>query len=74
MDNPLSLALGLLIWVGVMWDGFATMVLPRTVVPMRRLSGRFYNWSWQLWSLIARRIRTDDRRLGFPCDLTARSR
>ena len=65
MNNPLSLALGLLIWVSVMWDGFATMVLPRTVVPMRRLSGRFYNLSWQLWSLIARRIRTGERRLAF---------
>ena len=65
MNNSLSLALGLLIWVSVMWDGFATMVLPRTVVPMKRLSGRFYNLSWQFWSIIARRIRTDERRLAF---------
>ncbi len=65
MDNPLTLALGLLIWVSVMWDGFATIVLPRTVAPMKRLSGRFYNRSWRLWSLIGRAIRTDDRRLAF---------
>jgi Ion channel len=65
MMNWLSLALGLLIWMGVMWDGFATTVLPRTVVPMKRLSGRFYNLSWHFWSLAARRIRTDDHRLGF---------
>ena len=32
---------------------------------MKRLSGRFYNWSWQLWSLIARRIRIEDQRLSF---------
>ena len=65
MINWLSLALGLLIWGSVMWDGFATMVLPRTVVPMKRLSGRFYVLTWQLWSFIARRIRSDDRRLSF---------
>jgi hypothetical protein len=42
------------------------MVLPRTAVPgMKRLSGRFYTGSWQFWSIIARRIRTDDRRLTF---------
>jgi hypothetical protein len=65
MNNPISLALGLLIWFSVIWDGFATMVLPRTAVPMKRLSGRFYNLSWQFWSLIARGIRTDERRLTF---------
>ena len=27
----LEFALGLLIWGGVLWDGFATIVLPRTV-------------------------------------------
>ena len=65
MTSSLSLALGLLIWVGVLWDGFATIVLPRTVVPMKRLSGRFYRLSWLFWSLLARRIRTDERRLAF---------
>jgi hypothetical protein len=48
--------LGLSIWAGMMWDAFATVVLPRTVAPMRRLSGRFYKWSWLLWSAIGRRI------------------
>jgi Ion channel len=65
MTNWLSLALGLLIWIGVMWDGFATTVLPRTVAPMKRFSGRFYNWSWHFWSLLARGIKTDNRRLSF---------
>ena len=54
MNNSLSLALGLLLWIGVMWDGFATIVLPRTVAPMKRLSGRFYKRSWHFWSLIGR--------------------
>jgi hypothetical protein len=48
---------GLLIWCGVLWDGFATIILPRTVAPMRRLSGRFYKWSWSLWAAVGRRIR-----------------
>lgn len=65
MNSSLSLALGLLIWAGVMWDGFATVVLPRTVAPMKRLSGRFYTWSWHFWSTIGRRIRTEDRLLSF---------
>jgi Ion channel len=65
MNSSFSLALGLVIWLGVMWDGFATMVLPRTVAPMRRLSGRFYRVSWQLWTLIGRRVRTEGLRLSF---------
>jgi hypothetical protein len=61
----LELAVGLLIWCGVLWDGFATIVLPRTVAPMRRVSGRFYEWSWRLWSAMGRRIRDSDLGLSF---------
>ncbi|HEX4143576.1 MAG TPA: potassium channel family protein [Pirellulales bacterium] len=57
--------LGILIWGAVLWDGFATIVLPRTVTPSRRLSGRFNRWSWWLWSRAARRIKQDDLRLSF---------
>jgi hypothetical protein len=53
------------IWGTVLWDGFATIVLPRTVAPMKRLSGRFYKWSWRLWAAIGRRIRSGDLRLNF---------
>ncbi len=56
---------GLLIWCGVLWDGFATIILPRTVAPMRRLSGRFYRWSWLLWAAVGRRIRQTGLRLSF---------
>ncbi len=65
MHITLSFWLGLLMWVAVMWDGFATIVLPRTVAPMRRLSGRFYKGSWRLWAAIARNIRSPDLRLSF---------
>jgi hypothetical protein len=53
----IELALGLSIWGGVLWDGFATVVLPRTVAPRARLSGRFTRWSWRLWASAACRIR-----------------
>ena len=60
-----ELALGLLIWGGVLWDGFATVILPRTVAPTRRLSGRFTRWSWWLWAAIGRGIRPPGLRLNF---------
>jgi hypothetical protein len=61
----LELAFGLLVWLGVIWDGFATIVLPRTVAPMKRLSGRFNRWSWRLWTSVGRRIAQPDRQLIF---------
>ena len=48
-----------------MWDGFATIVLPRTVAPLRRLSGRFYRSSWWVWAAIGRRINSPELRLAF---------
>jgi hypothetical protein len=65
MLDWLEFGLGLLIWLGVIWDGFATIVLPRTVAPMRRLAGRFYRWSWRLWSAIGRRIGSEGLRVSF---------
>jgi hypothetical protein len=65
MLSWLELAAGLLIWCGTLWDGFATIVLPHTVAPMKRLSGRFYNWSWLLWAAGGRRIRQSELRLSF---------
>jgi hypothetical protein len=61
----IELILGLLIWLGVLWDGFATIVLPRTVAPMRRLSGRFYRLSWRLYAAVARRIQQPGLQLSF---------
>jgi hypothetical protein len=65
MNTSLFAVCGAVLWACVMWDGFATIVLPRTVAPMRRLSGRFYNWTWFLWSHVGRRIRSEDLRLSF---------
>jgi len=65
MLSRLEVALGLLVWCGVLWDGFATIVLPRTVAPMIRTSGRFYRWTWLLWAAAGRRIRQPNLRLSF---------
>ena len=65
MLSRLEFAVGLLIWCGVLWDGFATIILPRTVTPKRRMSGRFYRWSWRLWAAAGRRIRDPQSRLSF---------
>src|SRR5208337_1233703 len=65
MLSRLEFAVGLLIWCGVLWDGFATIILPRTVTPMRRFSGRFYRWSWRLWAATARKIQNPRSRLSF---------
>ena len=61
----LEFAFGLLVWLGTIWDGFATIVLPRTVAPMKRLSGRFNRLSWRLWAAVGRRIEPQDLRLSF---------
>src|SRR5271165_5719476 len=65
MPSWLELVAGLLIWCGVLWDGFATIILPRTVAPMRRFSGRFYRWTWLFWAAVGRRIRQPELRLSF---------
>ncbi len=65
MYKILCCSIGFIIWVGTLWDAFATIVLPRTVAPMRRLSGRFYKWSWKLWAFAGQRIRQPELYLSF---------
>jgi hypothetical protein len=65
MNKSLSVTIGFLLWAIVMWDGFSTIVLPRTVAPMKRISGRFYKLSWHLWALIGRRFRSKEWLLSF---------
>jgi hypothetical protein len=65
MLGRLEVALGVLIWLGTLWDGFATIVLPRTVNPMNRLSGRFTCGSWGVWAAVGRRIPGPRLRLNF---------
>jgi hypothetical protein len=65
MFRPLELVIGLLIWWVALWDSFATIVLPRTVAPMRRPSGRFNKLSWLLWAAIGRRLTNPQVQLAF---------
>ena len=65
MIGRFELALGVLIWWGVLWDGFASIVLPRTVDPTRLLSFRFTRWSWRLWASAGRRILQPGLRMNF---------
>ncbi len=65
MFRSFELVAGHLIWWISIWDSFATIVLPRTVAPMRRPSGRFNHFSWALWSMIGRRIRAPQLQLSF---------
>ena len=65
MFGAFELVVGLLIWWVALWDSFATIVLPRTVAPMRRPSGRFNKLSWWLWAAIGRRIAQPQLQLSF---------
>jgi hypothetical protein len=65
MLTSLEIVAGVLIWCVVLWDGFATVVLPRTVAPMKRLSGRFYRRSWLIWAAVGRRIHSPELQLAY---------
>jgi hypothetical protein len=51
----------ILIWI-ILQDAFETTVLPRRVSRKFRLARVFYFATWQLWSMIARKIHSLDRR------------
>ncbi|HEV2362279.1 MAG TPA: potassium channel family protein, partial [Acidimicrobiales bacterium] len=51
-----ELVAGLAIVVGVAWDAFATVLLPRRVSTRLRLSGAFFEASWGAWTAIGRRL------------------
>jgi hypothetical protein len=65
MISGLEIVAGLVVWFLVLRDGFETVVLPRTVTPMKRMSGRFFRRSWLLWAAVGRRIPTSKLRLSF---------
>jgi hypothetical protein len=65
MFSLIEFGVGLFLWIFILWDGFATVVLPRTVAPMRRLSGRFNRWSWRLWAAVGRRLEPPELCLSF---------
>jgi hypothetical protein len=54
--------IGLTLIVGVLWDVFETIVLPRRVTRRFRLTRFYYRSVWAPWSVIAHRLRKSKRR------------
>ena len=67
MHQPLILSIlavlvGLYLLVTILWEGFETVVLPRTVKRSLRFSRVFYRTTWQWSSWAARRYCPGSRR------------
>lgn len=56
---------GPLIILGVLWEAFETVVLPRRVTRRFRLTVVFYRFSWAVWKFVARYIAKRSRRETF---------
>jgi len=60
--NILAGIAGVILIVIILQDAFETIVLPRRVSRRLRLARLFYIISWRFWSLIAKKIRSNDRK------------
>lgn len=60
----LTLTLGVLLILIVLWEAFETIVLPRRVRRRFRLTRLYYRNTWRPWSLLTRRISSQRRREG----------
>lgn len=58
-------AAGLLLVLGILWEAFETIVLPRRVPRRVRLTRLFYRSTWIPWSALARRALAGQRREAF---------
>ena len=54
--------LGALLVAGVLWEAFETIILPRRVTRLLRVTSFIYFVSWRPWAALARRIRKNRRR------------
>jgi len=66
--NAMSVLIGLIgvsLLIGVLWDVFETIVLPRRVTRRFRLTRLFYRSLWAPWSSIARSVQKSRRRETF---------
>ena len=61
----LAALVGLVLILGVLWDTFETVVLPRRVARRVRIARAFYGLTWPPWSALARRIADEGRREAF---------
>jgi Ion channel len=65
---PGAFAVGVLLFVIVVWEAFEAIILPRRVTRKFRVTRLFYRTSWKIWKLLANAFRTRKRReawLGF---------
>lgn len=60
--NVLAAIAGIILILIILQDCFETVVLPRRVSRKFRLARIFYASSWLLWSVLARKIRSSNRR------------
>jgi len=60
--NIIATLAGIALMLGILQDGFETIILPRKVSRRYRLSRLFYASTWMLWSGIGRRMRPGNRR------------
>src|SRR5713226_9911934 len=60
--NIVAGIVGVLLIFIILQDAFETIVLPRRVSRRFRLARIFYGFTWRLWSLIAKKIRSNDRK------------
>jgi len=60
--RTLSLILGVLLLLIILWDGFEVIILPRRVARRLRLSRIYYLSAWTVWSWLARRVHSNRRR------------
>ena len=60
--NIVAGIIGIILIFIILQDAFETIVLPRRVSRRIRLTRLFYFASWRIWSFIAKKIHSDDRR------------
>jgi hypothetical protein len=60
--NMVAVIFGFLFIIAILQDSFEAIVLPRRVTRRFRLSRMFYISSWLLWSALARKIKSGNRR------------
>lgn len=58
----LAVVLGIYLLVSILWEGFETIVLPRTVTRSLRVTRLFYRSTWSVASWTARRVCADGKR------------
>ena len=58
-----AVVLGILIVIGVLWDTFETIVMPKTVRRRLRITTFFYGIAWRGWAFVVKKMRDGPRRV-----------